>query len=493
MIDLPQNLLQRAAVAFDNGDLLTADNLCGRLLAAHPDHALAWLLRGRIRTRQSKFADAEAALDRARAINPNDSEVPHALGLIRMRQGRFEEALPILEKAQAMEGSGDRTAPSRAKCLIRLGEPRQALMILGAPSTPDACLAAGEAHRALGEIDAAVASLRRTTQMRGNAAAAQQAHQLLGEILDERGDFPAAFKEFADAKRYASVRFDPRLAIEAIGRLIETFDASYFRDAAKPSVLTKRPIFIVGMPRSGTTLLEKMIASHPHGAGAGETDALLRQVRSWNNPAEPEKSWPQIVRRFNTADLDAIVRTYLSSTETFAGRDVQRVADKHLQNWYHLGLIATAFPQATIIHIERDPFDTGLSCFQRLLPNAMPWSTDLTHIGATLALCEKLMAHWSTVLPGRLHRVRYEELVRSPATVLPPIIAACGLEWSDACLQQHLRKPRRGAHEPPPTLSVDQVKRPLYDTSIGRAIKYGSLLDPLRQAYIERRREFGLS
>jgi len=238
-------------------------------------------------------------------------------------------------------------------------------------------------------------------------------------------------------------------------------------------------------------LLEKMIASHPLGAGGGETDAFLAQLARFEGDPDPRRRWPELAASLSTADLDLIASGYLEHTDAFVVGGVERVADKQLQNWLFAGLFAAAFPDATIVHIRRDPFDTGLSCFERLVPAAMPWCCDLAHVGQMLAIHEWMMVHWHSVLPGRMVEIRYESLVREPEATLRPLLEATGLAWDDACVRQHERK-HAGLREPPPTLSADQVKRPVYDTSIGRAERFGAALEPMRVAYRSMRRELGL-
>ncbi|MFO0829229.1 MAG: sulfotransferase [Phycisphaerales bacterium] len=496
MLDEYQTLLQRSSKALAAGDLMSADAFSRKALTLRPKSVPALVLQGTVRTRQGQWQQAEEAFARAEKLAPAESEVHFGMGVLRVRQGRHAEALPLLEKAQRLKPEHPGYAMARAECHRRLGDPRKAIAILGTPTIAETHLAAGQAHMDLGELDAAERHLRSGIELAATlgagASAKTQLHHVLGEVLEKRGDFEGAFREYAASRAVAPVRFNPADARAYVERIRQTFQRELFDRVGKLPIPSKRPIFIAGMPRSGTTLVEKMIAAHPKGAGAGETSALRSQIDEWVDTLTPSGAWPAIVRSFLPQRYSAIASRYLAATDIYAGPGIERVADKHLANWMYVGLIALAFPEATIIHIKRDPMDTGISCFERLLSTAAPWSSDLRSIGMMLALNESLMAHWHAMLPGRIVQVQYEDLAKKPAETLPPILAAAGLEWSDACLRHHERKLRPGAHEPPPTLSEDQIKRPVYDSSIGRAERFSAALDPLRESYRTTRAELGL-
>lgn len=483
MTSFPTSTFQRAATAFNGGDIRTAESLCQELLKTASKTPQVWVLLSRIRTRQARWPEAEEALRTAQRLAPRDPEVLFSLAILRIRQGRVAEAIPLLETARSIAPSHVGIRCALASSFVDLGEPKKALAAIGTPTSADTHFAAALAHVALRDDAAAEPSLKAVIASGQNAAATYQAHQHLGQILERRGDYAGAFASFKGARAVVPLRYDISALHDEVRRLMDVFSDARVASLARGTSESRRPVFIAGMPRSGTTLLEKMIASHPKGAGAGETDALRRQVDAWMTAAPPTPRWPETIAALGPAQLDATAQAYLTQTEVFAGPGIERIADKHLRNWLFVGLIALAFPKATIVHIRRDPFDTGISCFERLHPQSLPWSASIVHIGEALALNERLMAHWHRVFPGRILEVRYEELAREPARVLPPVIEALGLPWDDACLRQHERKSRPGAQEPPPTFSADQVKRPVYDSSIGRAERFGPLLDPMREAY----------
>lgn len=475
--------LSAAVDAFRQGQYAAAENICLAHIKSQPS-ANAFLLLGRLRTQQSRFNDAWQALDRASTMAPNDAVIVTARGQVRLRQGREAEALQLFERACKLDPKMADARLLRAECVRRFGDPDAALALIGELGAQFGygALVAGRALADRGDAGPAIDRFRIGLAMEdGGPANRVQLHQELGKALEQRGDYAGAFAEFTAAKTMLPTAFEAARFTTEAERLCEFFSKATIDELARPEFRTKRPVFIVGMPRSGTTLLEKMIAAHPQGAGAGETGALRRQIARWVDPADATLVFPEILRTFTAARYESIAREYLAETAVHAPKGVERVADKNLHNWLMAGLIAVAFPDAAMIHIERDPIDVGFSCFERLLVQPMPWSANLEHVGLVLGTIERVMQHWHDVLPGRMLRVRYEELVRDPRGQMTRVLDFIGLPWDDAVLKHEARK--RKGEEPAPTLSGDQVKRPIYDESIGRAARFGAAIDPLRKSY----------
>lgn len=494
MAESTQALMQRAIAAFSVGDLATAGQLSDRLLGMAPHDINVWLLRGRIAARTSRWSQAEEALNRAAQLAPKEGEVPFARAMMRMRQGRMAEAAELLAKAEQLRPNHPEARSARAECYRQMGQPKKALDILGrAPTTQSQAVTVSEAMIDLGDLESAEKVLRDAMAWEfRNTTSKQHMLRRLGELREQQGDYAGAFEHYRRSREGLRVNFLLEDAQRELGRVVKAFTPEAIASMAKSTNTSRRPIFIVGMPRSGTTLLEKMIASHPKAAGAGETNAFRAQLQPYATPPEEARRWPEVISVISTEELDGIANAYLSLTEQYVAPGVERVADKHLQNWMLAGIISACFPNATMVHIERDPFDTGISCFERLVPAAMPWCCRLDWVGQMLAVNDWLMNHWHTVMPGRMLRVRYEDLVREPAKHLKPILDAADLPWDDACLRHHERQ-HAGLREPPPTLSADQIRRPVYDTAIGRADRFGAVLDPMREAYRAARATLGLA
>jgi hypothetical protein len=238
------------------------------------------------------------------------------------------------------------------------------------------------------------------------------------------------------------------------------------------------PVFIVGMPRSGSTLVEQILASHPGVFGCGERpyfEQSLNAARRNAGVRDPGNN-PEANRRYDQAWIGALAEEYLR-TLTADSPAAMRITDKTLGNFNYVGLIHLALPNARIIHIQRDPLDTCLSCFSKLFTDAAYYLYDLAELGTYYRHYEQLMAHWRDVLPpGVMIDVRYEDLVDDLEGQARRMIDHCGLEWDDACLAFH--RTERVVR----TASQTQVRQPLYSRSVGRAERYVTMLRPFIEA-----------
>ena len=234
---------------------------------------------------------------------------------------------------------------------------------------------------------------------------------------------------------------------------------------------TELPVFIVGMPRSGTTLVEQILCSHPRIFGAGELPDIPRMAEYLPMLLNTQEKYPACVTRIDNQTVQTMARRYLDHVSQMAGGAV-RVIDKLPGNHQHLGFICTMYPRARIIHCCRDPLDTCVSCYCQQFEH-LPFTTSLEDIALTYRLYAQLMAHWRDVLPAQLFQVRYEELVENQEAVSRALLAFCGMEWDDRCLVFH--ETQRAIQ----TASGVQVRQPMYRSSIGRWKRYEKYLRPL--------------
>jgi Sulfotransferase family len=242
------------------------------------------------------------------------------------------------------------------------------------------------------------------------------------------------------------------------------------RGAGEPS---SAPIFIIGMPRSGTTLIEQIMASHPHMFGAGELPNLSEiatAISPTNGPAPP---FPDVMFDVSPEHLRLLGSRYVAGIRRLAPT-ARHIIDKMPSNFLFAGFIHVLLPNARIIHAMRDPTDTCLSCFSKLFTAGQHFSYDLAELGRYYRHYQILMSHWRRILPpGRILDVRYEDVVVDLEGQARRIITHCGLEWDPRCLDFH--KTRRPVH----TASAIQVRQPLYRGAVGRAQRYSRFLEPL--------------
>jgi hypothetical protein len=241
---------------------------------------------------------------------------------------------------------------------------------------------------------------------------------------------------------------------------------------------SKVPIFIVGMPRSGSTLVEQILSSHPDVYGAGECDELHQLVASLQCP-DGTPLYPDGIEKLPGENLRELGERYLRAMQTLSPQS-RYITDKALKNSEHVGLIHLALPNARIIHTRRDPLETCLSCFVHLFSGDLPYTYDLGELGRYWRANDGLMAHWRSVIPSSLFlEITYEALIDDLEGHARRLLAHCGLDWHPACLDFH-RNPR-----PVYTSSATQVRQPIYRSSMQKSKAYGNLLQPLVQALQE--------
>jgi hypothetical protein len=312
-------------------------------------------------------------------------------------------------------------------------------------------------------------------------------HFTLGNVLDRQEQWDAAFAHFQQGnslrrewQQSTGRAFDAAAHREWVDKLIETFDQRFFQErnssqkGAAVGSASEVPVFVVGMPRSGSTLVAHILSSHPQVVSLGELWEVTEYVKALGQKGAAHGGYPGCARSVKKADLRALANQYLQCVSRLAG-PAQRIVDKMPQNFLFLGVINLLFPRARVIDCRRDPLDVCLSCyFQNFNGIEFAWSQE--DLGQYHIEYERLMAHWKKVLPIRMMEVRYEDLVARQEEVSRELIAFCGLEWDDRCLTFH-KNPR-----PVRTASAAQVRRPMYNSAVGRWQHYAAHLQPLRQA-----------
>ena len=294
----------------------------------------------------------------------------------------------------------------------------------------------------------------------------RRAWYLRAKALDRAGRFDEAFDSAARANAILQAPFDPAAYRDAVDALMRIWTREAMRDFPTSGSDSEVPVFIAGMPRSGTSLLDRVIDAHPQAAGVGEIKAIeafaAELERAWKpDVPAPDCFGPMRERAFRNAS-----RSYLDMCARLAPGKV-RVVNKALSNNRMVGLLALLFPRTRIIHALRDPRDVAISCFMGGFNNATyPWTTRLDWIAAAWRESERLMAHWRVHADLPILDMRYEQLVTEPGAAFPAVVSFLGLPWNDACTRFH--ESTRTVR----TLSYDQVNRPLYATSVDRWRNY---------------------
>ena len=484
--DDPDTLLNVAHALSKADRVSEAIDACHRALALTPDSTaahfqLALLLK--------QTGDPEGAAVSYRAVLDRDPAMADAhlnLGNILFDQNRTAEALAQFESYSKLRPDSVESELSKAACHTATGD----------FDTVQACLERAltiepgnvRARAWLAEIkrfetaDDQIVELEAVLARPGLADAERiDVGFALGKVLDDLGRYEEAFERYraANALKGASRRFDAGRHADFVSRQIETFDRAFFDQRADSGgSQSEQPIFIVGMPRSGTSLVEQVIASHGEAFGAGERPDIDRLSHTLPALMGVEEPFPECVAgldRALTARLAAEYLAMLAGLAPEAGR-ARRITDKMPGNFLLLGLIAVLFPKARVVHCRRAPMDTCLSCYFQAFVAEHDYAYGLGDLGAYYREYERLMAHWRETLPLPMFEIDYEDLIADQDRVSRELIAFCGLEWDEACLRFH------ETDRPVRTASYWQVRQPIYGSSVERWRHYEEHLAPLRRA-----------
>jgi tetratricopeptide (TPR) repeat protein len=390
--------------------------------------------------------DAVAVGEKALASGCNEAQVHIALGKALVAMGRFDDARGQFERAID-------TAPDQAVAYYNLAQVKS--------------FDAGDPHFVkMRELADAGAHTPIAVRIPLNFA--------LARAFADTRDYARSFACLREGNRMRrqQLKYDERATLGVFERVRQIFSSHLLQSKSGAGAPSRAPIFIVGMPRSGTTLVEQILASHPDVFAAGELPAMPRTVALVKRHAG--EAFPEGVAGLGAGDLQAMGAAYLQEAARDAPATAARITDKLPGNLLYAGLIALALPAAKIIHVVRDPRDLAVSCFSTLFATGQEYTYDLAELGRYIAASQRLAAHWRQVLPDDMMlEVGYEDLVADTAAAARRLVAHCGLEWRDRCLEFYRTK--RAII----TASAVQVRQPIYTSSVGRWRDYGPFLAPL--------------
>ncbi|MDP4823862.1 MAG: sulfotransferase, partial [Aestuariivirgaceae bacterium] len=445
--DHPEALNNLASLLGGQHRFLEARELLSRLLAMTPDHAAGLANLARIERRLARPDRALAAIARLRKVAEGAVEADLLEGLCRMDLGQNEQARDCLERALGVK-------PHLTEALEGLAQITRA--------RPG---------------DRLIARITQALEQPGlNAADSALLHYAAAKYHDDTGHPEAAIRSAMAAKAACPAPFDIDAQEARVDRMIDAFDECFFAIRAGYGEPSEVPVFVLGMPRSGTTLAEQVIASHPDAQGAGELPFFQGLARQLGFAGPDPDAFIAQCKALSKADTQVLARAYLEDVrERFPA--ALRVVDKMPHNFEQIWLIRLLFPRARIIHCTRDAADTCLSIFMHHFSQAHAYAQELGLLGRYYRSHERLMAHWRSVLPGALHTHGYEEMVTDPEAAIRALLAACGLPFDEACLAYH-KTPRAVM-----TFSRWQVRQPVYTSSVARWQRYqpwiGALLAAL--------------
>lgn len=508
-----EQLADLVASCIDGNDIRQAHAYCQRLNCLYPDYAYGWYLASYLSRKARRFDDALQAIDRALQLSYADRYQLHkvkclleagdvagataAVAIIKDRTfdaavvhgdlgaqlhllGDHAAALVHFTRAVELDGGNAEFHFNRAAVQRFLGD------AAGAEASFDAVIALEpeefEAYNGRARLRTQtpqrnhVAELREVLARTRSPVGLAQLHYALAKELEDLGDFEGAFaslRQGAEVKRrHMQYRVDTDLGI--IAKICEVYGAGMF-DGHITGCDSSEPIFILGMPRTGTTLVERILGSHSSVYSAGELGnfsvELVRLARRATGGAPASRL--EFVARTAELDFRALGEAYIASTRPLRDGSPYFI-DKLPFNFLYAGLIHLAMPRAKIINVQRHPMDTCYAVYSQLFKDAYPYSYDLDELGRYYVAYERLMRHWNEVMPGVIHTVRYEQVVADVEAQTRRMLEYCGLPWEDQCLDFHHNK------RSSTTASALQVRQPIYATSVGRWRNYALQLEPLR-------------
>jgi len=467
------------------GHFQAAADIYDLILARVPDSAEIHNNRGAVLQQLNRHEEALASYARAVKLKPGYANAHYNQGTVLKRMHRYTEALASFDKALALNPRHAEACNNCGLIFTALGNmPNAEKMFLKAcalkPDFPDPLFNLVNIRKYHDAECADAKNILGLLEKPGTPANAIEVLSFaLGKIYDDCGCYDEAFACFrlANQIRNATVAYNPNAVARTTDDTMAVFSRDFLARPFASASTSRSPVFIVGMPRSGTTLLANILSHHRAIATAGELPAIIEFTPGLAELAAKGFPYPQAVKHLSTADAARLVNDYERRLKRDLGSDAPLyVLDKNPLNFRHLGFISLVFPEARIIHCTRNPMDTGLSNYSVRFPLNLDYSFDLQNIGHFYCEYVRLMEHWRKVLPLRMIEISYEEMVLNTEPTARRALDFLGLDWDQRCLSPHTNP---CAVE---TASQWQVRQPLYRHALERWRHYEKHLAPLKEA-----------
>ena len=511
--------LLEPATALVEGKVAVAERLLREHLKRYPTDVVAIRMLAEVGARLGRYRDSETLLRRCLELAPGFGAARHNLALVLQRQDRFEEALQEVERLLEADPNDTGGHNLKAALLGRLGEVTQSAEIYRRvldryPTHAKVWHSYGHALRTSGRQSEAIAAYRRTIELLPNYGeawwslanlktfeftaadiAAMRAqlsrddlstddrfhfHFALGKALEDAAEYAASFEHYAEGNRLrrAVIAYDADAIRDRVDRTKALFTPEFLRARTGLGCAAPDPIFIVGMPRAGSTLLEQILSSHSAVEGTMELPdigAIARDLGG-RRGSEDVSAYPEILAELDGAGLRELGERYLAGTRVQRKTAAPYFIDKNPNNCMHVGLIHLILPNARIIDARRHPMSCCFSVFKQHFARGNRYSYDLRELGRYYRDYVDLMAWFDEAMPGRIHRAIYEQVVDDLETEVRRLLDYCGLAFEDGCLRYYENE--RAVR----TASSEQVRRPIYRDSLEQWTHYDPWLGPLRES-----------
>lgn len=488
------------------GKLVEARHLVKNILRHHPDDINALQVMGGICMAQEAFNDAEAFLRKAVELAPDFATAWSALCASLKEQGKFEEAIEALGHALALEPGNADGHCSLGNLLMSWGKEESALSAFETalaiqPDLAGALLSKGHVLKTMGNQDEAIRAYRASARSRpdlgeiywslanlktfrfdpdeveamqaqidsGRLTEGSEAHfcYSLGKHFEDHEDYPKAFQYYTrgGAIKRRAVSFDPVEFVVQSEKIIEIFTPEFFEQRESFGFSDPAPIFIVGLPRSGSTLIEQILSSHSQIDGTAELSDLMALAHQTGENRFDKLIYPETLVDMYSEHAEDLGKEYIKRTLRHR-KGAAYFTDKLPNNFSHIGFLHLILPNAKVIDARRHPLDSCFGTFKQLFAKGQPFSYDLFELGQYYKCYVRLMEHWDRVLPGKVLRVQYEDHIADPENQARRMIEHCGLEWEDQVLRFY--ETERSVK----TASSEQVRQPIYSKSVNSWKRY---------------------
>jgi tetratricopeptide (TPR) repeat protein len=477
-----QVLRMLARIASDEDQHLTVEELLRRIIWLSPESWAPHIDFGRFLIEQSRIPEAIEQFNQAVVLNDEIVDGHRLLGDAQAIIGKSAEALASYQQA-LLQDAQDCLALASQGHMLRISGDKQ-----GAIDAYKKCTSLrpefGEAWWSLASLKGFLLSDKQTGILSAQITSAGLTsdneagmHFALARTAEVHGDFETAWCEYdlGNSLKRQNIRYDPVQTEVMHDSIIEQFTPGFSKQARAEESSRITPIFILGMPRSGSTLIEQILASHSQVEGTGELPYIVMLSATLGRQRSDDMRYPEVLDELSGQQLAAVGKVYLHHSLAHRSQDLSFFTDKMPANFSHVGLIHMMLPSARIIDARRHPMATCVANFRQLYAQGKNQAYDLMEMAEYILEYRRIMDHWDTVLPGRVLRVQYEDVVADQESQTRRLLEYCGLDWEESCMEFH-NNPR-----PVNTASAEQVREPIYSGAVEYWKNYRSHLGPVEE------------
>lgn len=478
-LTMMSQLMIKARQVYDAGDKVSAEKYCMQILALHPKNADAYSLLGGVALAAFKYEKALLLFTKALELAPDNHNIYNNLGLALKFLERHEEALKAFTNAQKLFPKNAEALNNMGSCHLTLGAFDDARKCFEAalkvdPTYTRPLLNLGGMKKYEKGDDLSKRLLSYENKMSEISASNEMSLQFaLGKCHEDLENFEESMSHYikANSLKWEELKYDGTVVFNKFKSLRQSLQPGPWTEEIGFGFQSDIPVFIVGMPRSGTTLVEQILDSHSEVHGAGELKFADKSLNGLKLPKDIIPKDPE-----GRKAVDNILKQrgefYVKHIKKHAP-NAKRIVDKMPLNFQMVGLLHLILPNAKIIHCTRNPVDTCLSNFKILFAEKNEFSFDFEELGKFYLAYKELTEYWDTLFPGKILTVQYEDVVSDIETQARRIVDHCDLQWEKGCLEFY--KSKRAVH----TASVTQVRQPIYNSSVGKWQRYGDTIAPL--------------